>query len=58
MFAGTVNYFQAPRITGAYLEGGGSGLALNVSAYTNNSRPLLPTTYLSDPSINPNLGAA
>lgn len=54
-FTGTVNYLKAPRITGAYLEGGGSGLAFNISAFTNNSVPLLPTTFLSDPTLNPNL---
>ena len=58
LFAGTVNYLRAPRTTGAYLEEGGSGLAFSISAYTNNSKPLLPTTYLSDPTINPSLGSA
>ena len=56
-FAGTVNYLRAPRITGAYLESGGTGLSLDVASTTNNSKPLLPTTYLSDPSLNPILGA-
>lgn len=56
LFLGTVNYLgNAPRTTGAYLETGTGGLDINISAYTNNSKPLLPTTYLSDPTINPGL---
>lgn len=58
LFSGTVNYFRAPRVTGAYLEEGAFGLDFTISAYTNNSQSLLPTAYLSDPTINPSLGSA
>lgn len=55
-YLGTVNYLGAPRTTGAYLQTPQTSESTNQSAYTNSSTPLLPTTFLSDPTLNPNLG--
>lgn len=56
MYLGTVNYLGAARVTGAYLESpSAQGNVEVLSAYTNNSVPLLPTTFLSDPTLNPGL---
>jgi len=57
LFAGTVDYFNAPRVTGAYLKTPSQAFSVaTISAYTNNSVPLLPTTFLTDPTLNPGLG--
>jgi hypothetical protein len=53
----TVNYLGAPKITGAYLLNPFTPAAPPLSATTNNSAPLLPTTFLTDPTINPSLAA-
>lgn len=53
LYSGTVNYTGAPRVTGAYLEESAQNYLLDISAYTNNSNPLLPTLFMSDPTINP-----
>ena len=45
----TVNYLDAPRIIGAYLNG---ALPPGISAGTPNSQPLLPTLFLTDPTLN------
>lgn len=55
LFLGTVNYLGAPKTTGAYLETPSAQNSGPVPAYTNNSVPLLPTTFLSDPTLNPGL---
>lgn len=54
-YIGSVNYLGAPRITGAYLETPQNQTEVMQSAYTPNSIPLLPTTFLSDPTLNPSL---
>lgn len=55
LYTGTVNYLGAPKVTGAYLEESAQHYILNISAYTNNSNPLLPTLFMSDPTVNPGL---
>lgn len=54
LYLGTVNYLGAPRTTGAYLETPqGAVDTTTQSAFTNNSTPLLPTLFLTDPFLNP-----
>lgn len=55
MYLGSVNYLGAPRVTGAYLKTPVQNLNLSIPAYTPNSKPLLPTTFMSDPTFNPGL---
>ena len=56
LYAGSVDYTNAPRVTGAYLKTPvQTADTAKLSAYTNNSVPLLPTTFLTDPTINPGL---
>lgn len=52
LFLGTVNFLGEGRVQGAYLSNGGGALPLGLSAMTNSAAPLLPTLYLSDPSLN------
>lgn len=54
-YMGTINYHAAARVTGAYLKTPLQQQTITLSAYTNNAVPLLPTTFLSDPTINPGL---
>ena len=55
-YLGTVNFFGAARVTGAYLKTPVQNAStIGISATTNNSVPLLPTTFLSDPTLNPGL---
>lgn len=56
LYLGTINYLGvAPRVTGAYLNQPFTTNGIVVPATTNNSRPLLPTTFLTDPFLNPSL---
>jgi hypothetical protein len=55
LYLGTVNYLNAPRVTGAYLLSPQGVQDFEISAYTNNTQPLLPTLFLTDPTINPGL---
>ena len=56
LYPGSVNYTNAPRVTGAYLKTPVQVAdTTKISAYTNNAVPLLPTTFLTDPTINPGL---
>lgn len=56
LFAGTVDFLNAPQVTGAYLKTPSQAVSVtSLSAYTNNSVPLLPTTFLTDPTLNPGL---
>lgn len=48
----TVNYLNASLITGSYLGGGSSSVALTIGAATNNSTPLFPQLFLTDPVLN------
>lgn len=56
LYLGTINYLTiAPRVTGAYLVEPVEEITPSIPATTNNSVPLLPTTYLTDITINPSL---
>jgi hypothetical protein len=55
LYIGSINYLGAPRVTGAYLLSPKGEAALEISAFTNNTLPLLPTLFLTDPTINPGL---
>jgi hypothetical protein len=60
MYIGTVDFLNAPKVTGAYLDSPLNGFTPTIAQATDNSVPLLPTLWLSDPSLNPGLvsGAA
>lgn len=54
----TINYLSsAPKVTGAYLGSPTTAFYFSIPSSTNNTRPQLPTTYLSDPTLNPSLAA-
>jgi hypothetical protein len=55
LYLGTVNYLGAPRETGSYLLSPKGVENFDISAYTNNTQPMLPTLYLTDPVLNPGL---
>jgi hypothetical protein len=55
LYLGTVNYLGRPKVTGAYFSTGSAGYSPPISATTNNATPLLPTYFLTDPTINPSL---
>lgn len=52
-YLGTVNFTGAAKVTGAYLDAPVKDFTPALDASTNNAVPLLPTTFLTDPSINP-----
>ena len=53
-FLQTINFLNAPRVTGAFLSGGsGAAQAITIPAATNNAQPLIPDLYLTDPTLNP-----
>jgi hypothetical protein len=54
-YLNSVNFIGAPRVTGAYLGGSGGSGGPAIPAATNNSSPLLPDLYLTDPFLNPGL---
>ena len=58
LYLQTINFFGASDVTGAYLAAGSvvSTVFLNVS--TNNTTPLLPDLFLTDPTLNPSLAVA
>ena len=58
LYIGTVDFLNAPKVTGAYLDSPLKGFTPVISAFTNNSVPLLPTLFLSDPILNPGLSGA
>lgn len=51
----TVNYLNAGNVTGAYLGGGTTPVNLTLASANNNSPPLLPQLFLTDPTLNPSL---
>ena len=53
LYLGTVNFLGEGNMPGSYLGGGTTGLPLGISATTNNSQPLLPGLYFTDPLLNP-----
>jgi hypothetical protein len=54
-FLETINYFGAPRVTGAYLNEASTYVPLAIGPVTINAVPLLPSLYLTDPLLNPSL---
>jgi hypothetical protein len=57
LYAGTINFLNAPKVTGAYLGTPLSSFTPMIAQSTNNSLPLLPTLWLSDPTLNPGLAS-
>lgn len=49
----TINFVNAPKVTGAYLASGVAAATPSLSAGTNNSPPSIPTLFLTDPTLNP-----
>ncbi len=49
---GTVNYLNAYRTTGSYLISPLTTITNQVPASANNTLPILPTVFLSDPILN------
>lgn len=54
-FLETINFFNAAAVVGAYLAGGLRAVTLAMGASTNNAVPILPTLFLTDPTLNPGL---
>ena len=52
LFLGTVNYVGRSRLSGSYLTTPRLVIPPSIPAATNNSVPIVPTTFLSDPTIN------
>jgi hypothetical protein len=55
LYVGTINFLDAPKVTGAYLDTPLKSFTPTIAVSTNNSVPLLPTLFLSDPTLNPGL---
>jgi hypothetical protein len=51
LFLNTLNYYGVRKVTGSYLGRPSATVDITLAANTNNPKPLLPTTYLSDPYI-------
>lgn len=49
----TVNFLAAASVVGAYLGGGLQPVALALGSTTNNATPIIPTLFLTDPTLNP-----
>jgi hypothetical protein len=49
----TINFLDAPRVTGAYLSNGVIQVYPTLAAATPSASPLLPTLLLVDPTLNP-----
>ena len=52
LFLSTVNYFGRASLTGAYLVTPVKTIQPPIGPSTNNAKPLLPTTFLTDPILN------
>lgn len=48
----TVNFLAAPSVVGAYLGGSLILVPISMGATTNNATPIIPTLYLTDPTLN------
>lgn len=57
LYLNTLNYLGRPRVTGTYLVNATNSIPLNIPSNTNNAINLLPTIYLTDPTLNPSLAA-
>lgn len=55
LYLGTVNFSNEPRMTGAYFDNPTIGFIPVIAPNTDNATPLLPTTFLTDTTINPSL---
>lgn len=55
LYLQTINFLDAPKVTGAYLTGGTNLVLSELPTTTNNAAPLLPDLYLTDPLLNPGL---
>lgn len=55
LYVGTIDFLDAPKVTGAYLDSPLKSFTPTIATSTNNSVPLLPTLFLSDPTLNPGL---
>jgi hypothetical protein len=52
LYLGTEAFLALGRVQGSYLAEPTSAQALAIAATTNNARVLIPTTFLTDPSVN------
>jgi len=57
LYASTVNYAGRGRMTGSYLVAATTTEPPTISGTQNSALPLLPSDYLTDPTINPSLAA-
>jgi hypothetical protein len=55
LYLSTVNFLHGTRVSGSWLIPGAIFLPLLIPSSTNNAVPTLPTTWLTDPTINPSL---
>lgn len=56
LYLDTINFLDyAPSVTGAYLTQASSTPVSGLGSTTNNTQPLLPTLFLTDTTLNPNL---
>lgn len=55
LYLGTLNYLGRARVTGSYLGNPQAPFNFTIPATTNNALPLLPTLFLTDPTLNPGL---
>lgn len=53
LYLNTVNFTNAPKVTGAYLAGSSGTADLGLGPATNNAAPILPTLFLQDAILNP-----
>lgn len=51
LYLNTLNYLGVKQVTGSYLSRPSVSISINLAPNTNNPKPLLPTTYLTDPYI-------
>lgn len=57
LYVGTIDFLNAPKVTGAYLDTPLKSFTPTIAVSTNNSVPLLPTLFLTDPTLNPGLAS-
>ena len=51
LYLNTLNYLGVRQVTGSYLSRTSVSININLAPNTDNPKPLLPTTYLTDPYI-------
>jgi uncharacterized membrane protein len=49
----TINFFDAAEVIGGYLTDANEAIVVPLASSTNNAVPLLPTLFLTDPTLNP-----